>query len=311
MASLLLFIPISLLRKKGTMARLRKSLIAQSATIGAIVLVGALLLAPVASSIPQDMYLSTSIDSFAADGSNEYIVGTSLVATYYFPDLGSMDQAGINHFLGRINFPSNYYSIYSLSGSSAEKGGDFMQTISLPYPLQSAKLQLVGTSPGKVSIIIENKTSSISLQESQLQSGNSTIYSFNVASYLSGKYVMIVNSSSTLQLHNSTSFALSITGIPAWGLVTIDGKAILNDTVGPNLLGGAVIVRFSGPFYGVPDVLPILTVQMVEPLGKPIESQLVIGGFAFASLIVLPPSLLVFLTRKIREADPKQPPLQL
>jgi hypothetical protein len=303
-ASLLLFIPISLLRKKGTMARLRKSLIAQSATIGAIVLVGALLLAPVASSIPQDMYLSTSIDSFAADGSNEYIVGTSLVATYYFPDLGSMDQAGINHFLGRINFPSNYYSIYSLSGSSAEKRGDFMQTIPLPYPLQSAKLQLMGTSPGKVSIIIENSTSSISLQESQSELGNSTIYSFNVASYLSGKYMMIVNSSSTLQLHNSTSLALSITGIPAWGLVTIDGRAISNGTVEPDLLGGTVIIMYSGPFYGVPDVLPILTVQMVKPLGKPVDSQLAIGGIAFVGLIFLPPSLLVFLRHRRQGQGP-------
>ena len=294
-ASLLLFIPISLLRKKGNMARLRKSLIAQSAAIGAIVLVGVLLLAPVASSIPQNMYLSPSIDSFAAYGSNEYIVGTSLVATYYFPDLGSMHQAGINHFLGRIELPSNYYSVYSLPGGSAGKSGNFMQTISLPYPLQSAKLQLMGTSPGKVSIIIENKTSSISLQESQSQSGNSTIYSLNVVPYLSGKYMIIVNSSSTLQLHNSSSLALSITGIPAWGLVTIDGRVILNDTVGSDLLGGTVIIRYSGPFYGVPDVLPILTVQMVKPLGKPVDSRLAIGGIAFVGLIVLPPSLLVFL----------------
>ena len=303
-ASLLLFIPISLLRKKGNMARLRKSLIAQSAAIGAIVLVGVLLLAPVASSIPQNMYLSPSIDSFAAYGSNEYIVGTSLVATYYFPDLGSMDQAGINHFLGRIEFPSNYHSAYSLPGSSAAKRGNFMQTISLPYPLQNAKLQLMGTSSGEVSIIIENSTSSISLQESQ--SGNSTVFSFNVASYLSGKYLIIVNSTSTLQLHNSTSLALSIMGIPAWGLVTIDGKAILNRTIGPDLLGGTVIIRYSGPFYGVPDELPILTVQMVKPLGKPVDSQLAIGGIAFAGLIVLPPSLLVFLRYRRQAAGPRR-----
>ncbi|MCW6157970.1 MAG: hypothetical protein LVQ63_00585 [Thermoplasmatales archaeon] len=301
-ASLLLFIPLSLLRKEGNMARLRKSLIAQSATIGAIVLVGVVLLAPVASSIPQNMYLSPSIDSFTAHGSNEYIVGTSLVATYYFPDLGSMDQAGINHFLGKIEFPSNYYGIYTLSGDSAVKSGNFMQAFSLPYPLLNAKMQLMGTSPGEVSLIIENSTSSISLQESQSQSGDSTVFSFNAGPYISGKYLMIVNSSAPLQLHNSTSLALSITGIPTFGSATIDDKVISNGTVEPDQLGGTVIIRYSGPFYGIPDELPVLTVQMVKPLGKPDDSQLAIGGIAFAGLIVLPPSLLVFLRyRRPRE----------
>ncbi len=300
--SLLLFIPLSLLRKKGNMARLRKSLIAQSATIGVIVIVGVVLLAPVASSVPQNMYLAPSIDSFSASGSNEYIVGTSLVATYYFPDLGSMDKAGIDHFLGKIEFPSNYYSVYTLSGSSVVKSGSFKQTILLPYPLLDAKLQFFGSSSGEISITLENSTSSISLQE--LQQGNSTVLAFNTGPYLSGKYLIIVNSSVPLQLHNSTSPALSITGIPMFGLATIDGMVISNGTVEPGQLGGTVIISYTGPFYRIPSELPILTVQMVKPLGKPDESQLAIGGIAFAGLIVLPPSLLVFLRYRRQGVSP-------
>ena len=294
-ASLLLFIPLSLLRKKGNIARLRKSLFAQSATIGAIVLVGVLLLAPVASSIPQNMYLSPGVDSFTAYGSNEYIVGTSLVATYYFPDLDSMDRAGIDHFLGKIEFPSGYYDIYMLLSSGTFRSGEFMQTISLPYPLDGAKLQFEGISSGNISMALENSTSSISPKERQSWSANSTLFSFNVSSYLSGKYLMIVNSSVPLLLHNSTSPALSMAGITAFGLVTIDNNVISNGTVEPNQLGGTVIIRYGGPFYGIPDELPVLKVMMVKPLGKPIDSQLAIGGTAFAGLIVLPPSLLVFL----------------
>ena len=294
-ASLLLFIPLSLLRKKGNIAMLRKSLFAQSATIGAIVLVGVLLLAPVASSIPQNMYLSPGIDSFSAYGSNEYIVGTSLVATYYFPDLDSMDTAGINHFLGKIEFPSGYYDIYMFPGSGTFRSGEFMQTISLPYPLDGAKLQFKGISSGNISMTLENSTSSISPKELQSWSANSTLFSFNVSSYLSGKYLMIVNSSVPLLLHNSTSPALSMAGITAFGLVTIDNNVISNGTVEPNQLGGTVIIWYSGPFYGIPDELPVLKVMMVKPLGKPIDSQLAIGGIAFAGLIVLPSSLLVFL----------------
>jgi hypothetical protein len=301
-ASLLLFIPLSLLRKKGRMAGLRKSLIAQSATLGAIVIVGVVLLAPVASSIPQNMYLAPSIDSFSASASNEYIVGTSLVATYYFPDLGSMDQAGIDHFLGKIEFPNNYYSVYILSGSNAAKSGSFRQTIPLPYPLLNARLQLPGTSSGEISITLENSTSSISLQELQLE--NSTVFSFNAGTYLSGNYLMIVNSLAPLQLHNSTSLALSIIGIPAFGSATINGMAVSNGTVEPGQLGGTVVISYSGPFYGIPDELPILTVQMVKPLGKPEDSQLTIGGIAFAGLIVLPPSLLVFLRYRRRGEGP-------
>lgn len=301
--SLLLFIPLSLLRKKGNMARLRKSLIAQSATIGVIVIVGVVLLAPVASSIPQNMYLAPSLDSFAASGSNEYIVGTSLVATYYFPDLGSMDQAGIDHFLGKIELPSNYYSVYTLSGGSAMKSGNFTQIIPLPSPLLNAKLQLLGISSGEISITLENSTSSISLQESP--PGNSTLFSFNAGPYLSGRYLMVVNSSAPLQLHNSTSLALSITGIPAFGSATINGMAISNGTVEPGQLGGTVIIRYSGPFYGIPDELPILTVQIVKPLGKPDDSQLAIGGIAFAGLIVLPPFLLAFLRYRRQGEGPR------
>ena len=309
--SLLTFIPLSLHRRKGTLGKLRKSLIAQSATIGAIVLVGALLLAPVASSIPQDMYLSPSIDSFTGYGSNEYIVGTSLVAAYYFPNFGTMDRAGIDYFLGKIEFPSGYYNIYTLSSGMATTNGDFIQHFLLPYPLNDATLQLEGNVPGDVSLTLENFTSSLSPREMQSQSNDSTLFSFNVNSYLNGSYALFVNSSVPLYMHNSTSLALTIIGNPAFGLISINNTVISNYTVEPGQLAGTVLVKYSGPFYQIPSELPVIYVQMVEPLGKPIESQLTIGGFAFASLIVLPPSLLVFLTRKRREAGPKQPPLQL
>ena len=310
-ASLLAFIPVALLRKKGNLPNLRKSIAAQSAAIGAIVLVGALLLAPVASSIPQDMYLSPSIDSFAGYGSNEYIVGTSLVVAYYFPNLGTMDKAGIDHFLGKIEFPSGNYNVYILSSSNTANNGDFIQHILLPYPLNYATLQLEGNVSGDVSLTLENSTSSLSPREMQTQSNDSALFSFNVNSYLSGSYALYVNSSVPLYLHNITSLALTIIGNPAFGLISINNTVISNYTVEPGQLGGTVLVKCSGPFYRIPAELPVIDVQMVEPLGKPIESQLTIGGFAFASLIVLPPSLLVFLTSKRREAGPKQPPLQL
>ena len=175
--SLLTFIPLSLHRKKGTLGKLRKSLIAQSATIGAIVLVGVLLLAPVASSIPQDMYLSPSIDSFTGYGSNEYILGTSLVAAYYFPNLGTMDKEGIDHFLGKIEFPSGNYNVYILSGSNTANNGDFIQHILLPYPLNYATLQLEGNVSGDVSLTLENSTSSLSPREMQTQSNDSALFS--------------------------------------------------------------------------------------------------------------------------------------
>lgn len=301
--SLLSFIPLALLRKKGNVTRLWKSLIAQSATVGALVVVGILLLAPVASSLPQSMYLSHSIDSFTGYASPVYVTGTSLVATYDFPILGSMSQSGIDHFLGRIEFPDTFTKDYYLSGNKTGGPGSYTQDIALPYPLENGSLQLYTSGSGAVSIMLKNSTSSSIPRQSTYQYGNETILSYNINSYLSGEYIMIANSSVPILLHNSTSLALSITGIPAYGIVSINGRTISNGTVTPDQLGGTVIVKYGGPFYGIPAQIPSILVEMVKPLGKPVGSQLAIGGLAFFALIVCPPFSIFFLIRRRRGID--------
>lgn len=263
----ILFDIFFLKQKKGRMTPTpKKTLIAQYTIVAAIVVVALVVLLPVATQIPPDMYLSQTIDSFTSSASSEYIAGTSLIATYNFPVLGSMDQGGIDHFLGQIVLPDSYYVIYKLSPGYTVESGSFIQSISLPYPLQNGTFQLTGTVLGTVSLTLENLTSSFTPQESQSHSGNSALFSFNAGQHLSGKYTMFVNSSAPLWLHNSTSLAVSIIGVPSYGFTSINNRVISNDIVEPSQLGGTVIVKYSGPFYEIPDEIPLLTVFMIEPL---------------------------------------------
>lgn len=304
--SLLAFIPVAIFRRKGSLRRLRKSLVSQSTAVGVVVLVGILLFAPVATSVPQNMFLSHTIDSFTADPSPAYINGTSIVATYYFPTLGPMSEGGLEHFLGEIEFPGSYFNVFNLSTGTVQEVGVFSQHLTLPYPMRNATLQLVGGGIGDVSLVLSNSTSSLSPHHSYVEHGNRSTYSFDVRSYLSGEFNITVSSSGPLFLHNSTSLAISLTGIPAYGKVTTGNVTVTNGLLEPAQLGGVVVVTYGGPFYERPRQIPAILVQMVKPMGKPLAEELALGGLLFAGLIVLPPSLTFALMLRGRSEDQRR-----
>ncbi|MEM0136523.1 MAG: hypothetical protein QXU18_15070, partial [Thermoplasmatales archaeon] len=299
--SLLAFLPLSLKGREGSMRKLRKSTAAQTSVIAAIVVVGILILAPVASSIPQGMYLSPSIDSSTSSPSSSVISGVSLVTTYDFPLIGSMSNDGREHFIGNIVYPVNTVTIYNSPPTEETTTGSFSQILLLPMPVRNASLIVEGEGRGTVHIEIENSTSKVVTHSSQSMNGNLTSFSFSLSGIVSGRYTLTFNSSLPLFMNNSSSIALEINGIPSYGRALINGKEASNDSIGPAQLGSTVTVVFTGPFYSIPSILPTVTVSMDKELGKPIYDQLFIGAILFAVAIVLPPSLIFVYARRRRE----------
>jgi len=302
--TLLIFIPLSLRGREGTMKKIKRALAPQSAAVAAIVVVGMLIFIPVSSSVPQNMYLSTAVDSFQAAPTSMYLVGTTIVSDYSFPILGTMDTGGLSHFTGEIEYPTSYYPLYNVTGIYEKMAEPFSQYVNLTLPIRSPGIEFSGVGRGSATVELHNSSSTINFHGTASQTGNRTEFMFSANTTLSGHYLMIVDSSIPLLFHNETSIGMSIRGVPYYGNAFIDGRELMNSTIYPSNLGGSIRVVFDGPFLRVPEIMPIFVVHLSKPLGKPGMLELLVGGILFVAVIVLAPLSLFFSVRRKRVKHP-------
>ena len=301
--SLLLFIPVALRMKKGETRRFTKTLLSQGSVIGALAVVALLILVPVTSSIPSNMYLSGEINTFQAQSVSESLVGSTLLVEYSVPVVGFLSQNELRNFIGYIEMPSSFYTIYNTSRIALLPPGSFEQSLRLSYPLRNATLELFGNGNGSVLPELVNGTTTV-IPDSSYASDGKNAYRFTFSGVLSGSYELKVNSSVPLYSSGKNSLSFSFGGYPWMGSAMIGKELIYGDYVSGYLLKSDLILNFTGPFNSIPPFEPSLVVYLVTVQSKPTWNGLIEGGIAFVLLILLPPLLVLFQIK--RRGSPKR-----
>ena len=297
--SLLCFIPIVLRLKKGKSLGLRKSFVSQLSTLAVLTVVALMVLAPVASSVPEGMFLENSVNTFQAQPISESLNGTSLVVNYSVPLVGLMGSIYKSYMGGDVNSPSTPYVVINERGAIGLQIANFLENISLPFPVENPTLELFGSSNGSVTANLSNNTFDASPSSlTHKESGNFS-YSFQVNATLSGVYELNVKSTVPLYFQNQSSIVLKIAGLPAVGEVTVNGAVSQGSFIPGNILKSRMTLIFSGPFKSLPPFVISITVFITKNFGNPILSSVVEGGMSLVFLVILPSILLFYvLARK-------------
>jgi hypothetical protein len=301
--SLLFFIPVALKMKKGETMRFTKTLLSQGSVIGALAVVALLIVVPVSSNIPSNMYLTGEINTFQAQPVSESLVGSSLLVEYSVPVVGFLSQNELKNFIGYIETPSSFYTIYNTSRDILLPPGTFEQSLRLDYPLRNATLEMYGEGNGSVTPEMVNATSTVIPNTSSELSGKG-IYRFTFNGVLCGLYELEVNSSVSLYGSSKNALSLFFGGYPWMGSVMIGKELIYGDYVSGYLLKSDLTLNFTGPFNTIPPFEPSLVVYLVVVQSKPTWNGLIEGGIAFVLLILLPPLLVLFQIK--RRGSPKR-----
>ena len=200
---LLAFIPIGLRIKAGKVTHFRKTVASQLSTIVAISVVAIVVIAPVASSLPGDMFLAPSLDQFYAQPVYESLSGSSLVVDYVVSTPGLVGGSYSDDFIGYIETPSSSNIILNTSGNRTVPPGDYEENISLPYPLHNATIELFGNGSGTPTVVLANRTATIlPSSQSVLQESSKFRYAFNTT--LSGTYSLDIKSGTSLRSQNQS-----------------------------------------------------------------------------------------------------------
>ena len=301
--SLLTFIPFALRTRRGRAVKFTKALLAQGSVVGVLAIVAIVVLIPVASNIPGEMFLSGQVNTFQADAISESLSGGSLLVNYQVPLVGFLGEGEHGNFIGFVEIPSSFYTIYNTSEKATSPPGSWEQPLSLPYPLHNATLELFGTKPGSVVAELANSSSIITPSSTRMFNGNTT-YGFYFATTLSGLYELRVNSSVPLYNHNQSSLSIFLGGYPKVGNVMIGKYLIPGNYVPGYLLKSKLTVKFTGPFRVVPPFEPSFIVYLSTGLSKPIGLTLIEGGIMLVVLVLFPPVLLLYLTVKRMASKP-------
>lgn len=304
--SLLLFILVILRMKSGETRRFTKTLLSQGSIISSLAIVALLILVPVASNIPSNMYLSGEINTFQAQSVSESLVGTTLLVEYNIPVVGFLGQNELRNFIGNIETPSSFYTMYNTSQNISLPPGTFEQPLSLDYPLRNATLELFGQGKGSVIPMLVNGTSTV-IPSTSLELIDKRAYRFTFSGVLSGSYELKVGSSISLYASSKNSLSFLLGGYPWIGSVMIDKELIYGEYIAGYLLKSDLTVNFTGPFKTIPPFDPLLAVYFISTQSKPIEPALIRGGIIFCFLILLPPILaLIQIVKGIKSKRPRQ-----
>jgi hypothetical protein len=187
--------------------------------------------------------------------------------------------------------------MYNTSKNFTISTGKYSELLSLQYPLDNAELDLFGTSMGGVSAELINGSSILSITPASSQEvGQNFLYQFTIKPAISGIYTLSVNSTVQLYAHNSTSLSIQLAGHPGTGNVSLDNLEVSNGYISGRLLKTDTLLKFDGPFRGIPPALPSLYVYPGQYSAENIPLAITLGAALFLSTIILPPSLALYNT---------------
>ena len=291
---LLAFIPIGFRIKAGKVTHFRKTVASQLSTLVAISVVAIVVIAPVASSVPGDMFLAPSLDQFYAQPVYESLSGSSLIVDYVVSTPGLVGGSYSGDFIGYIETPSSSNIVLNTSGNRTVPPGDYEENISFQYPLHNATLELFGNGSGTPTVVLVNRTATIlPSSQSVLQESSKFRYAFNTT--LSGTYSLDIMSGTSLKSQNQSQPSIVLTGYPSMGQASIGKYYLSGGFIPGNLLKSKTTVDYSGPFKSIPPSVPPILIYLAKKLVSPVFSSLVEGGILFVLLIALPSALTLFL----------------
>ena len=291
---LLAFIPIGLRIKAGKVTHFRKTVASQLSTLVAISVVAIVVIAPVASSVPRDMFLAPSLDQFYAQPVYESLSGSSLIVDYVVSTPGLVGGSYSGDFIGYIETPSSSNIVLNTSGNRTVPPGYYEENISLPYPLHNATIELFGNGSGTPTVVLANRTTTIlPSYQNVIQESSKFVYAFNTT--LSGTYSLDIRSGTSLRSQNQSQPSILLTGYPSMGEASIGKYYLTGGFIPGNLLKSRMTVVYSGPFRTIPPSVPPILIYLAKKLVSPVFSSLVEGGILFVLLIALPSALTLFL----------------
>lgn len=297
--SLLLLIPSALMIRRGRIIHLTKAIAAQFAVVAALFIVALLVLVPVVSNIPGGMFLSDQMNQFDAQPVTDFISGNSLVVEYSIPTVGFVGGSYLSDFVGYIKPSTTFITPIDSPRNVLAPSGNFVEHAVLPYPLQDARLQLFGNSNGSVNVELVNGSSTL-IPVSHAFSTNNHTYTFFFDSILSGTYTLSIGSTVPLYGQNGSSPSIVFGGFLEPGKPVM-GNHVLNGNYIPGyLLKSDITIEYGGPFKELPPTTPPVIVYLAKNLVDPVPSMVILGGFLFISLIVLPPLPVAFYSRRLR-----------
>ena len=294
---LLTFIPIGLRIKAGKVIRFRNTIASQLSTLVAMSVVAIVVLAPVASSVPGDMFLAPSLDHFYAQPVSASLSGSSLIVDYVASTPGLVGGSYSGDFIGYIEMPSSTYVVFNTSGNTKVSPGDYEENISLPYPLQNATLELFGAGKGTSTVVLVNGTETVQPSYQTVTSG-SFIFRYLFNTTLGGTYSLDIVSDVSLRSQNHAQPSIVLSGYPFMGRAMIGRYYLTGGFIPGNLLKSKISVEYSGPFKNVPPSVPSILIYLAKKLVSPLFNSIVEGGILFVLLIAVPASLALFFVRR-------------
>ena len=295
--SLLFLIPIILTRKTGKGVRLKGSLIPQLSILVVLAIVALIILVPVSSSVPSEMYLQGEINTLQAQPISESLSGNSLVVEYSVPAVGFISESYLHYFIGSIVMPLQFQEIYNQAENTILPPGNFSESIQFNYPLRNNELELFGKENGTTRVEISNETSSLFPTSVASSVGSNTTFRYFINTTLSGIYEMRISSLIPLYGSNDSSPTFSLRGIPLMGSAMIGKYLLSGDYIPGYLLKSKLSIIFKGPFRDLPPYQPSLFVYPDQNLRSPLGLPLFEGGIAFLLIIILPSGVVIYQMR--------------
>ena len=275
---------IFLRRKKGgTLLKVRKTMTAQATAITAIVIVGLVLLVPVANNIPTTMYLSPYVNSFQGEIYSSSVVNGNLVVNYSMPLTILYGDFKGKYISGEIDYNETRVVMYNSQGENLTRGNSSFN-LTILYPLKSVEISLFSPYEGTIAAYLENSTGKVMPSYVSIIRTEIYEYNFNFTQTLEGNYSLNVKSDVRYYL-GSTLPSMILSGSLAPTNVIING-AMTNGTIAPQFVSTRMSVQFQGPYYVVPPTLPMLYFDVNTTGASPNYLYVATGAVIFSSIVI-------------------------
>jgi hypothetical protein len=295
--SLLLIVPVSLRPRQGKMARFKKTLASQYSMVGVFCVIGILVLVPVASNIPVNMYLSSNLNTFDAQPVNESLSGHSLSVEYLIPTIGFLTNRYLGYFVGSIQPPSQPEIVYNYSKNYVSRGMNFTEELALPYPINNVLIELFAKENGTINLELINATSTLTTFGTKQVTNDYIIFRYEFSSVLSGSYSLNIKSTVPVYMYNESSVSILLIGSPQAGVAIVNNIPLQGGYIPGYLLKSKLQITFTGPFQKLPPFIPSVLVYLAKSLVKPVSIAIFEGGIIFLLLVAVP-SYAMFFRRK-------------
>ena len=278
-------------RKREGKWSLKKTVVSQSSVISVIVVVGMLVLMPVAESLPSGMYLAPEVNTFQSTDFSPSIVNGDLVVKYYLPLLLLNIHEKNEYLTGVIVYDNTRISPYNVTGETLIQG-NHSYSLQIPYPIRDAEMTLYSPDYGSMSIYLEADGAMVMPANSSIVDAGTYEYRYSFSPVLDGNYIL--NVESTVPFYSGADLpAVNVTGYLAITGENVDGSQV-NGSIPGYLISDPVTVEFHGPFSKIPPSIPSLFFY-VNPTGStPGYAYVAVGGVIFFALVI---AAVVFVRR--------------